>query len=160
MEQALLPSFKKTRNRLYDDVFSNVDAAHETDLTSDDDDDNENENKNDNDNDNDVNHAQDHSDLADLFADNEHPPEYYIDQLENFDETIYNQEDYSTGTQRMRDRVEGCWNGFCLHTQRDPVESYLTLSAKVLGTFLEWVLNLRRGKGGRWLRGIKSKSSL
>ncbi|EED11909.1 conserved hypothetical protein [Talaromyces stipitatus ATCC 10500] len=133
-----------------DAIFSDVDAVQETDLTCDDDDDN----------DNDVNYAQDQSDLADFLADNEHPPQYYIDQLKNFDETIYNQEDYSSGTQRMLDRVEGCWNGFCSYTQTDPVESYSALSAKFLGTFLEWVLNLRRGKGGRRLRGIKTKSSL
>jgi hypothetical protein len=29
-----------------------------------------------------------------LFADNEHPSEYYIQQLANFDETIYTEEDY------------------------------------------------------------------
>ncbi|EED24015.1 hypothetical protein TSTA_074000 [Talaromyces stipitatus ATCC 10500] len=78
-----------------DVVFSDVNGAQETDLTSDDNDDNDNDNDN---NDNNVNHAQDHSDLADFLANNEHPPEYYIDQLKNFDETIYNQEDYSSET--------------------------------------------------------------
>lgn len=82
-----------------DAVFSDVNATWETDLTSNNDADNNN---------NSVNPTQDHSDLADFFTDNKHSPEYYIDQLKNFDETIYNQEDYSSGTQRMLDRVEGC----------------------------------------------------
>ncbi|KAN0085142.1 hypothetical protein V8E54_001609 [Elaphomyces granulatus] len=36
----------------------------------------------------------DAGDAALLFADNEHPSEYYIQQLANFDETIYTEEDY------------------------------------------------------------------
>ncbi|KAJ0418433.1 hypothetical protein BJY00DRAFT_302823 [Aspergillus carlsbadensis] len=40
-----------------------------------------------------------------LFVDNKHPPEYYIKQLENFDETIYTQEDYGKGTTALLDRL-------------------------------------------------------
>ncbi|KAJ5239886.1 hypothetical protein N7468_004505 [Penicillium chermesinum] len=42
---------------------------------------------------------KDVSDAALLFADNEHPPEYYIQQLADFDETDYTKEDYGKGTQ-------------------------------------------------------------
>lgn len=52
---------------------------------------------------------RDASDVAQLFADNEHPPEYYIQQLENFDETVYTQEDYSEGTLLLLNRVEQKW---------------------------------------------------
>ena len=41
---------------------------------------------------------KDAGDVAQLFADNEHLPEYYLQQLEQFDESVYTQEDYSKGT--------------------------------------------------------------
>ncbi|KAI9040581.1 uncharacterized protein KD926_008148 [Aspergillus affinis] len=41
---------------------------------------------------------QDLSDAAVLFADNEYPPKYYIQQLTNFDNTDYTKEDYGKGT--------------------------------------------------------------
>ncbi|KAH2975874.1 hypothetical protein KXV25_006790 [Aspergillus fumigatus] len=103
---------------------------------------------------------RDASDVAQLFADNEHPPEYYIQQLENFDETVYTQEDYSEGTLLLLNRVEQKWFQFCACIRRDPQEEYLRLSIGILYTFLDWVLNLRRGKDGRRLPGIKRKSSL
>ena len=80
-----------------DVVFSDIEADPEceTDLTSDGED-----------------QQQDCSDLAELFADNEHPPEYYIQQLDNFDEMIYSQEDYSQGTTRLLDRVERQWHQY------------------------------------------------
>lgn len=46
------------------------------------------------------------SDAALLFADNEHPPEYYMQQLANFDETDYAKEDYGKGTTVLLNRVE------------------------------------------------------
>jgi hypothetical protein len=45
-----------------------------------------------------------------LFADNEHPPEYYIQQLGNFDETVCTQEDYGKGTTALLDRIEEKWS--------------------------------------------------
>lgn len=53
--------------------------------------------------------AFDTDDAALLFADNEHPREYYIQQLENFDDTVYTQEDYGKGTTALLDRVEEKW---------------------------------------------------
>lgn len=45
-----------------------------------------------------------------LFADNEHSPEYYIQQLQTFDETVYTQEDYGKGTTALLDRIEEKWS--------------------------------------------------
>jgi hypothetical protein len=53
---------------------------------------------------------QDVGDAALLFADNEHPPEYYIQQLVNFDATIYTQEDYGKGTTALLDQVKEKWS--------------------------------------------------
>jgi hypothetical protein len=71
---------------------SDLDEEYETDLTS------EGKYK-----------SENAKDLAELFADNEHPPEYYIQQLETFDETIYTQEDYRPGTTLLLDRVKKQW---------------------------------------------------
>ncbi|PLN74657.1 hypothetical protein BDW42DRAFT_189660 [Aspergillus taichungensis] len=112
---------------------------------------------------------QDHdvSDAALLFADNEHPPEYYIQQLKNFDEAEYTKEDYGKGTTALLNRVEEKWSQygsssdqFCAFLRRDPLEQFTCLSISIMYTFLDWVLNLRRGKDGRRLPGTKCKSSL
>ncbi|KAI2959645.1 hypothetical protein CBS147352_10781 [Aspergillus niger] len=100
------------------------------------------------------------SDAALLFADNEHPPEYYIQQLANFDETDYTKEDYGKGTTALLNRVEEKWSQFCTFLRKDPREEFARLSISIMYTFLDWVLNLRRGKDGRRLPGIKCKSSL
>ncbi|CAG8076758.1 unnamed protein product [Penicillium salamii] len=95
-----------------------------------------------------------------LFADNEYTPEYYIQQLQNFDETVYTQEDYAKGTTALLDRIEEKWSQFCYFIRKDPNGEYHRLSIPILYNFLEWALNLRRGKNGRRLPGIKCKSSL
>ncbi|KAJ6112296.1 hypothetical protein N7523_002118 [Penicillium sp. IBT 18751x] len=99
-------------------------------------------------------------DAALLFADNEHSPEYYIQQLRNFDETVYTQEDYGKGTTALLDRIEEKWSQFCIFIRKDPNEEHRRISIPILFNFLEWALNLRRGKNGRRLPGIKCKSSL
>ncbi|KAI9035454.1 C2H2 finger domain protein [Aspergillus affinis] len=103
---------------------------------------------------------QDAGDAALLFADNEHLPEYYVQQLANFDETIYTVEDYGKGTTALLHRVEVKWSQFCVFLQKDPQEEFLYLSIPILYTFLDWILNLRHGKNKRWLPGLKCKSSL
>jgi hypothetical protein len=60
---------------------------------------------------------KDASDAALLFADNEHPPEYYIQQLANFDETDYTKEDYGKGTTTLLNRVEEKWSQYGLSFQ-------------------------------------------
>jgi uncharacterized protein YehS (DUF1456 family) len=49
---------------------------------------------------------------------------------------------------------------FCACLRRDPQEELERVSVPILFTFLDWVLNLRRGKNGRRLPGVKCKSSL
>ncbi|KAJ5982545.1 hypothetical protein N7451_012645 [Penicillium sp. IBT 35674x] len=97
------------------------------------------------------------NDAALLFADNEHSPEYYIRQLQDFDETVYNQEDYGKGTTALLDRIE---EKFCCFIRKDPNNEYRRISIPILYNFLEWALNLRRGMNDRRLPGIKCKSSL
>lgn len=41
--------------------------------------------------------------------DNEHPPEYYLQQLEEFDESEYAREDYSPGSTVLLDGIEEQW---------------------------------------------------
>ena len=79
------------------DSGSEDEEAYETDLT-----------------DNDVDteetiHDGEESNLIQLLADNEHPPEYYIRQQEEFDESEYTKQDYSNGSTKLLDRIEGQW---------------------------------------------------
>lgn len=76
---------------------STEDSPYDTDLTEPEDEDMQ---------DRDVN------DAALLFADNEHPPEYYMQQLKNFDETEYTKEDYGKGTTALLNRVEEKWSQY------------------------------------------------
>jgi hypothetical protein len=39
-----------------------------------------------------------------------HPPEYYLRLLEDFDEGEYTKQDYSDGTTRLIDRMQDLWN--------------------------------------------------
>jgi hypothetical protein len=49
-------------------------------------------------------------DLAWLLPKEAHSPEYYVQQLEIFDEHEYTVQDYSDGTTRLIDRMEEQWN--------------------------------------------------
>jgi hypothetical protein len=110
-----------------------------------------------------------------LLADNEHPPDYYIQGFEHFDETEYTQEDYSRGTTRLLDRSEQQWNQlvpdqsfqilltfvrFCAYTRRDPQKDLQNITLNIIHGFFDWLLNQKRGKNGRRMRGTKHKSSL
>jgi hypothetical protein len=57
----------------------------------------------------DLTNPADADDLGDLLADNTHPPEYYIQLAEGFNETEDAKEDYSPGTTLLLDRIEGQW---------------------------------------------------
>ena len=48
-------------------------------------------------------------DCAYLLSDEVHPPEYYLKQMEEFDESEFTTEDYSDGTTRLLDRIEEQW---------------------------------------------------
>lgn len=44
------------------------------------------------------------------FADDNRPPEHYLQQLETFDEIEYTKEDYKENSARLLDRIEDLWN--------------------------------------------------
>jgi hypothetical protein len=47
--------------------------------------------------------------LAQLLADNEHLPEYYIRRIKEFNEVKDTEENYSERTLRLLDRLEEQW---------------------------------------------------
>jgi hypothetical protein len=54
--------------------------------------------------------SSDDEDLAWLLPKETHSPEYYLQQLEIFDEHEYKAQDYSDGTTCLMDRMEDQWN--------------------------------------------------
>lgn len=66
----------------------------------------------------DEDQLKDPGDVAQLFADNEHSAEYYLQQLAEFDESVYTQEDYSRGTTALLDQVEARWKQYVLFLRR------------------------------------------
>ena len=45
-----------------------------------------------------------------VFPNDDHPPEYYLQQLENFNEQEYIKEDYKESSTRLLNRMEDQWN--------------------------------------------------
>lgn len=43
---------------------------------------------------------------------------------------------------------------------KDPDQAMQTISHRTLKAFFDWLLNQRRGKGGRRIKGVKSSNSL
>ena len=58
----------------------------------------------------DDDHEDDEKDLAHLLAYNEHPPEYYIWQINEFDEVKDTEENYSEETILLLNRIEERWH--------------------------------------------------
>jgi hypothetical protein len=56
-----------------------------------------------------VDDVEEGTDCAYLIADEFHPPEYYLKQIEEFNEFDFSTEDYSKGTTRLLDRIEEQW---------------------------------------------------
>jgi hypothetical protein len=56
----------------------------------------------------DVQYLEGLIDCADL-TDEVHPPEYYLKQMEEFDESEFTTEDYSNGTTHLLDQIEEQW---------------------------------------------------
>ncbi|KAK2747767.1 hypothetical protein FQN57_001797 [Myotisia sp. PD_48] len=78
-----------------DDVGNtNSHASEETDLTDVEDIDEE---------------GQDLDDLAELLADNEHPPDYYLNLMENIDESLLDCNEYADTSLHLLDRIEREW---------------------------------------------------
>lgn len=119
-------------------------------------------------------------DLAWLIAE-EIPREYYVEQLETFDEAQYTKEDYEDSSTQQIDRIEDLWNEYVTgpytpktsiceaeltryrcwtYMKKDHFRAYSTVSIGTLYTFFDWLLGRQRGKKGRKLRGTKTDSSL
>ncbi|CAG8982679.1 hypothetical protein HYALB_00000958 [Hymenoscyphus albidus] len=92
--------------------------------------------------------------------DNAHPPEYYLDQENNSDESKDEDEDYSANSILLLDMIESQFIRYCKYIQKDPVQVMQAISLSTLRAFFDWMLNQRRGKGGRRLAGIKSANTL
>jgi hypothetical protein len=74
-------------NTAYIDSGSEDDAAYDTDMPD----------------------GSDDDDLARLLADNNHPPEYFLRQEQEFDESEYTKQDYSEGSTQLLDCIEAQW---------------------------------------------------
>jgi hypothetical protein len=53
---------------------------------------------------------EDEEDEASLSLFKDHPPEYYLQLLEDFDEGEYTKQDYATTTTRLIDCMQDQWN--------------------------------------------------
>ncbi|KAK8859446.1 C2H2 finger domain-containing protein [Apiospora arundinis] len=106
----------------------------------------------------DVDAEVDVEDQIQLFGGNLHPPEYYIQSMEVFNQDDYESEDYKEGTTRLINSVEEQWFRFCKVVKHP--DSYSLISICLLYKFFEWRLNQKSTPDGRRLRGIKKRSSL
>ncbi|KAK7927845.1 hypothetical protein PG985_004843 [Apiospora marii] len=97
-------------------------------------------------------------DQIQLFGGNLHPPEYYLQSMEVFNQDDYESEDYKEGTTRLIDSVEEQWFRFCKVVKHP--NSYEPISVCLLYSFFQWRLNQKFTPAGRRLRGIKNRSSL
>ncbi|KAE8441375.1 hypothetical protein EG329_005002 [Mollisiaceae sp. DMI_Dod_QoI] len=77
---------------------------------------------------------------------NAHPPEYYLDQENNSDESEDEDEDYSDGSLLFLDMVEGNFHRYCKYVRTDPARVMQAISRRTLKAFFEWMLNQRQGK--------------
>ncbi|KAH8663686.1 hypothetical protein BGZ60DRAFT_565713 [Tricladium varicosporioides] len=104
------------------------------------------------------------ADLLDLGwvagEENAYPPEYYLDQENNSDESADEDEDYSDGSLLLLDMIEDQFARYCKYIRKDLSRMIQAISRRTLKAFFEWLLNQRQGKGGRRLAGIKSASTL
>lgn len=51
----------------------------------------------------------DAEDLAGLLADDEHPPEYYMEIMNNLDESLLQYDEYAPNSLKLLDRIEQEW---------------------------------------------------
>ncbi|KAL5347682.1 hypothetical protein ACLOAV_007091 [Pseudogymnoascus australis] len=100
------------------------------------------------------------SDTTDVDTDVEdHPPEYYLHQEDDSDSDD-EIEDYRDNTLCLISGIEQRFHRYCKYVEKDPIQSMQDVTPRMIGAFFDWVLNQRRGKGGRRLKGIKTESSL
>ncbi|KAH5553381.1 hypothetical protein HBI26_238320 [Parastagonospora nodorum] len=98
-------------------------------------------------------------DEAWLLPNEDHPPAYYLQQLENFDEQEYTKEDYKDSSTRLLDRMEDQWNQCWTYLKRDKYRDWATVSLGTLHTFFNWLLIQPEGKKGRKRRGTNVRKS-
>ncbi|KAK6840677.1 C2H2 finger domain protein [Apiospora arundinis] len=97
-------------------------------------------------------------DQIQLFDGNLHPPEYWIQAVEQFREEDYTDGEYAEGTQKLIDGIEEHWFRFC-DVVKHP-RSFQPISIDLLGTFFNWRLSQKTNEYGRKMRGTKKSSSL
>ncbi|EGC46846.1 C2H2 finger domain-containing protein [Histoplasma capsulatum var. duboisii H88] len=102
----------------------------------------------------------DASDLAGLLADDEHPPEHYMEMMADTNGSLLQYNEYAANSLKLLDRIEQEWFKFCAYLKREPKDMYQRMDVQMLYAFFSWVLNQRRGKGGRRRQGLKYQSSL
>ncbi|KAI9763719.1 MAG: hypothetical protein M1839_006317 [Geoglossum umbratile] len=95
-----------------------------------------------------------------LDEDKDHSPEYYLNQEDEFDESEYMDEDYSDNSCLLLDFIEERFFQYCKYTCKDPERTMRDISLRVINAFFDWLLNQRRGKGGRRVRGVRSANTL
>ncbi|CAG8980240.1 hypothetical protein HYALB_00009822 [Hymenoscyphus albidus] len=103
----------------------------------------------------------DEADLAWIAGeDNAQPPEYYLDQENDSAESDDEDEDYSDNSILLLDMIESQFSRYCKYIRKNPAQVMQAISRRTLKAFFDWMLNQRRGKGGRRLTGIKSANTL
>ncbi|KAI9769856.1 MAG: hypothetical protein M1840_003850 [Geoglossum simile] len=101
------------------------------------------------------------ADISWLLDENkDYPPEYYLNQEDEFDESEYINEDYSDNSCLLLDFIEEQFFQYCKYTCKDPERTMRDISLRVINAFFDWLLNQRRGKGGRRVRGVRSANTL
>lgn len=118
--------------------------------------------------------------LMDQDEDRDYPPEYYLGQEENFDESEFAEQDYSDGSCLLLDYIEERFfqyatslfarrpflkradlqYRYCKYTHKDPEKTMKCISLSVVNSFFDWLLNQKHGKGGRRARGVRSANTL
>ena len=81
------PEDSSSQGSTRNDVWSDDEVGYETDLTN----------------------PTDIANSAWLLADDDHPPEYYLQLAEDFNKTEDTKEDYSFGITRLLDRIKEQW---------------------------------------------------
>ncbi|KAH0552930.1 hypothetical protein GP486_006872, partial [Trichoglossum hirsutum] len=102
------------------------------------------------------------ADISWLLDENkDHSPEYYLNQEDEFNESEYINEDYSDNSCLLLDFIKEWFFQYCKYIRKDPEWTMRDISLCVINAFFDWLLNQRRGKGGRRiLRKLVKKHKL
>ncbi|KAF3349014.1 hypothetical protein VdG2_02860 [Verticillium dahliae VDG2] len=104
------------------------------------------------------------ADLADadlIDIDTVHSSEYNRRMVEEVNNSDFDAQDYSPGTEILLSGFEDHWQRFCKENEfGDPHRQLESISLGILVSFFTWRLDLQTGKGGRKIKGIKTNSAL